>query len=662
MKKITFMFLMFIASCGFSQKSDFPINFESGTLTFTDFDGGATTVIANPSSSGINTSAMVAQMVKGAGQDWAGSKLELSGALDFTANQVFTMKVYSPKANVPVLFKLENGDGSVATQKSANTTVENQWETLSFDFSGSTSDVYTNLVFIFELGTMGDGTANFTYLFDDIEFIPSALPALILPIDFEGGPYDFTNFDGGTATVIANPQSSGINTSATVAQIVRDGGQTWGGSKLILNDKIDFATKNTFSMKVYSTRANVPVLFKLEGDAGAATEVSMNTTVANEWETISWDFTGKPTEIYNTLVLMFDFGTVGDGSNNSTFLFDDIELTDNTGGLSQIDLPVNFEDATVNYALTDFGDNSSVLGADPINAENTVAITTKTTGAATWAGTTIGTALCFATVIPLTDTETKMSVMVYSPAVGIKVRLKAEDHNDVTLTVETEATTTSANSWEKLVFDFSNVAEGTNPYNPNTNFDKVSIFFDFGNEGTNAIYYWDDVEFYGATTEENYTVTFSVKDANATALVDAEIEFLNKTMTTDINGIAEFTSVSATTNAEYTVTKSGYINATGTATVVDVDLNISVTLLSVGIENEMDLVVNIYPNPVQASLNINCEIGSDITIYTILGEKVLRTSNSTETESLDLSLLNNGVYFIKVTKGDKSITSKIIKN
>lgn len=497
MKKIfTLLFALAISGLGFAQ--NFPIDFETGSYTFTDFDGGVVTVIDNPQSSGINTSAKVAQMVKSAGQTWGGSFLSLSAAIDFTTNQVFTMKVYSPRVGVPILFKLEKaGDGSVFTERTVNTTVANEWETLSFDFSGSTSDLYSNIVFIFENGTMGDGTANWTFLFDDIEFSPSPVELPSLPIDFETGDFSFIDFDGGAATVIANPQSSGINTSATVAQIVRTGGATWGGSKLLLNSKIDFSTAATISMKVYSPRAGVPVLFKLEGDAGAQTELSVNTTVANAWETLEWDFTGQPSNTFNYLVFMFDFGVVGDGSANSTFLFDDIQQIDGTGGLSQIDMPVDFESETVNYTLTDFGGNNSSLVEDPADASNTVAKVIKTSGSETWAGTTIGTALGFANPLPLTSTITKVSVRVYSPTAGIQIRLKAEDHTNNTLTVETEATTTVANAWEELVFDFSNVAAGTNPYNPATSFDKVSIFFNFNVVGTDKVYYFDNVKMYG---------------------------------------------------------------------------------------------------------------------------------------------------------------------
>jgi hypothetical protein len=46
--------------------------------------------------------------------------------------------------------------------------------------------------------------------------------------------------------------------------------------------------------------------------------------MANTWETLNWNFAGKPSNVYNKLVLMFDFGTVGNGSANSTFYFDDI--------------------------------------------------------------------------------------------------------------------------------------------------------------------------------------------------------------------------------------------------------------------------------------------------------------------------------------------------
>lgn len=492
MKIITFISMMLISSLGFSQNA-FPIDFESGTTTFSDFDGGVVTVIDNPQSTSANNSAKVAQMVKNAGEAWGGSKIIRTENIDFSTNQVFTMKVYSPRVGVPVLFKLEKGDDyTTAVGKTTSTTVAGEWETLSFDFNGSQSDLYSNITIIFEDGVMGEGGSDWTFYFDDIEFSPSGVSLPSLPIDFESGYDGIEDFDGATSSVLANPQSSGINTSTTVAQVIRDGGQMWAGSKILLDNKIDFSSNSIISMKVFSNNVGTPVLFKLEGP-GAATEKSVNTTVAGEWETLTWDFTGTPSDTYNYLVLMFDFGTVGDGTANSTFLFDDIELSGT--GLSQLDMPVEFEGTTTNFSVTDFGGNNTILGIDPEDATNNVAITTKTEGAEGWAGTTIGTDAGFANAIPFTATETKISIMVYSPQVGIQVRLKAEDHNDVTLTAETEATTTVANSWEMLTFDFSNVVAGTNPFNVNTNFNKLSIFFNFGAAGAGEVYYWDNIKF-----------------------------------------------------------------------------------------------------------------------------------------------------------------------
>jgi hypothetical protein len=44
----------------------------------------------------------------------------------------------------------------------------------------------------------------------------------LLPLDFETGTFAFFDFDGGAATTIANPNKTGINTTATVAKMVKE--------------------------------------------------------------------------------------------------------------------------------------------------------------------------------------------------------------------------------------------------------------------------------------------------------------------------------------------------------------------------------------------------------------------------------------------------------
>ena len=320
-----------------------------------------------------------------------------------------------------------------------------------------------------------------------------------LPIDFENNivTADFVDFDGGTATVLPNTQPGGINTSATVAQIVRNGGAQWSGSKIYLASNLDFSSSNIITMKVYtSAPVGTVVKFKLEGSG--STERDATTTVNNEWEDLSWDFTGEPSN-FNTLVFMFDFGNVGDGSANSTFLFDDVAQV--FGG-AQLDLPVTFEDPAVNYTTTDFGGNLSTLITDPFDANNTVVEVIKTTQAATWAGTTIGTPAGFATNIPLSMSESIMTVRVWSPAAGTPIRLKVEDSSDPTHTCETQTNTTVSGDWETMVFDFTNQAPGTELLSIGLGwgwtYNMASIFFDFGTDGANSgekTYYFDDVQF-----------------------------------------------------------------------------------------------------------------------------------------------------------------------
>jgi hypothetical protein len=321
-----------------------------------------------------------------------------------------------------------------------------------------------------------------------------------LPFTFEGdiSTSDFVDFDGGTATVIANPQSSGLNTSANVAQIIRNGGQAWSGSKIELDANLNFENDNSIKLKVYTTApAGTVVKMKLENSTGAV-ERDVVTQTTGEWEELVWDFTNVPAD-FNTIVFMFDFGNVGDGSATSTFLFDDVEQF--FGGY-QIDLPVSFEEDEVNYTLTDFGGNNSSLVADPTNANNTVAKVIKTAEAATWAGTTIGTNAGFATDIPLSLDKSTMSVYVWSPKAGTPVRLKVEDANDDTHTCETQTNTTKDGEWEVIEFDFVNEATGTAKLEFGlTNgwkYNMASIFFNFDVDGATAgeqTYYFDDVTF-----------------------------------------------------------------------------------------------------------------------------------------------------------------------
>ena len=343
MKKITLLFSLMIFQLGISQS--LPLDFESTTInySFTDFDGGVATKIANPQVSGINTSATVMQMVKSSGAVWAGSKITMAAPIDFTTDRIFKVKVFSPVAGRRLLLKFE-GAGPFFEKLSSPITTANVWEELTFDFTNeAVNNLNNQIVFMFDFGTQGDGSPNSTYLFDDITQSLGTTPIIILPVlpmDFESTTvsYPFVNFAGGDVTVIPNPDISGINTSATVARMIKYPGEVYGGSIIQMAGPIDFSsTTRIVKVKVWSPVAGRKLLLKFEGSPvdfdNGAFETEVTITNANVWEELIFDY-NSPTLFPpvnnndNKIVFFFDFGTQGDGSADSTYYFDDIAFSE----------------------------------------------------------------------------------------------------------------------------------------------------------------------------------------------------------------------------------------------------------------------------------------------------------------------------------------------
>ncbi len=300
-----------------------PITFEDN-FTLSSFDGGDITAIDNPDPSGINTSSRVFQMVKNAGQPWAGSKITVNDKFD-VSNPIVKAKVWSPRAGLNLLAKFEDATpwpNTVASAEiTATTTAANAWEELTFDFTGISGTVdFNNLVLIMDNGTQGDGSANYTIYVDDISTSPV--------LDLEPG-VGLSSFDGGDISVVDNPDPNG-NTSGRVAKMVKNAGQPWAGSKITTNAPFTFVGGTGVKVKVWSPRAGLNLLLKFEDatpwpNTTASAEITATTTVANGWEELTYSFAGISTTVdFNNLVLIMDNGTQGDGSANYTIYVDDI--------------------------------------------------------------------------------------------------------------------------------------------------------------------------------------------------------------------------------------------------------------------------------------------------------------------------------------------------
>ncbi len=306
-----------------------------------------------------------------------------------------------------------------------------------------------------------------------------------LPINFEGDitTSDFSNFDGGTAIVTSNPMSSGINTSSSVAKIVRDGGAIWAGSKISLTDNLDFSVLTKITMKVFTTApVGTIVKFKLEG-SGPSVDVNAMTTVSGTWETLEWVFVGTPNNL-NEIVFMFDYGNTGDGTNNSTFYFDDIEQVSGPTAPVPTSLPIDFETGVVDTDFLNFsGAIANVVPNPQINSNNPSATVCQVVrdGGEYWAGSKI-----FIDNTINLSTEWHISMKIYTTApIGTRIKLELENINGRT---NLDYLTTVSGEWEVASWNFHGQAN---------DYDRLQIMFDFGNVGdgtSTSTFLFDDVQ------------------------------------------------------------------------------------------------------------------------------------------------------------------------
>jgi len=72
--------------------------------------------------------------------------------------------------------------------------------------------------------------------------------------------------------------------------------------------------------------------------------------------------------------------------------------------------------------------------------------------------------------------------------------------------------------------------------------------------------------------------------------------------------------------------------------------------------------ISIFPQPALDFVTISGEeLNYEYTLFDIKGQKI-KASNFTKTTSLDISQLTQGLYFVQLYNGDKTITKKLFKN
>ncbi len=386
-----------------------------------------------------------------------------------------------------------------------------------------------------------------TTLLMALSFLMLHVQAQTLLFDFEA-PETSTNFqifggnlEGVITANIANPDASGINTSATVAEGKKaSDAPDWGGMFTNPNstETIDATSGGQICFDIWSSEA-VPVLLKLENDdVSNVWETSLSTAGASAWETLCYDLAtignggAAASGTFTRIVLFYDFGTVGTGTERVFYLDNFTAPTATTTSIECIDL-YNFEPTTMDSFST-FGATDTTLvpsefiipnpAGDAVNGSTSVLRYTKQADAQVWAG-------MFFDMANTIDANFAYQVCVdyWSPNGG-DLLLKLENGSNPTW--ETLQTSSTAGGWETLCYDLSADDIGGSATGPATGriFSRMVLFADFGTMGA-------------ATDTEYYFDNFLVK-------VDNSVSAYDVTFSVDMNGVTGFTQpyVSGTFN------------------------------------------------------------------------------------------------------------------
>jgi len=330
--------------------------------TLTGFGGAEDSTLEADPTDGTNT---VAKVVKAATAElWAGTTVSTGpnltvGKIPFAATDTrMQVRVYSPRAGAVVRLKVEDAaDATRSVETEAVTTVANDWETLTFDFSQQVTGTaplnldytYDKISIFFDFGKSGAAGGGGTFYFDDVVLVASGnsgnTGTCSAPcIDFSSPDVKYASFEG---LVLAAQADDPLDPTNKVAKFVKGPtGQPWAGATIYTIDgtmtvpAFDLAVDKVVTLRVLAPAAGLTVRLKLEdaSNAAASLEQDVLTTRANEWETLTFDFTNpvagtfNPAATYDRVSLFPVFSTTAPPASELTFYFDELQYTAASGG------------------------------------------------------------------------------------------------------------------------------------------------------------------------------------------------------------------------------------------------------------------------------------------------------------------------------------------
>jgi len=163
--------------------------------------------------------------------------------------------------------------------------------------------------------------------------------------------------------------------------------------------------------------------------------------------------------------------------------------------------------------------------------------------------------------------------------------------------------------------------------------------------------------------DPTYTVTFSITNENNDPVPYVTVSMLEMLRSADTEGVAIFTEVPSVGDTVFEVTSNEYNTYSGRVNIVDADVDVDVVLLKTGINDNLNSLMQVYPNPTSRFINIeiaNTKVPAQLSVVDFNGKVVFKKTNMTNSETIDLKGNAVGVYFVNLTIDNETYTERVV--
>jgi hypothetical protein len=607
--------------------------------------------------------------------------------MDLTSNQTVTIKVYSDSAIYlrGILQGAQNGQTTI--DDAANTAAHsgNGWETLSFTFAGATGEwdelaIRTSV----DIGGALNNTAAYTAYFDDL----SAFQGTEIPVPV-GGPTtsadaptrnaeDVISVFSDAYTDVATDYAPFWNQNPAVVvdstfdpgdgnNVLRYGDFSYQGT--ILGTGVDMAAMEFLHLDIWVESSDTNT-YKVTPIGGGDNLVDITTTPGS-WKSVDIPVSSFPNVDFSAVLQMkFDGGS---GAGNDIYLDNiyfwkeptaagaDASLSDLkvdgatlSGFGAATSYTVSLDEGTTTVpqvtavTTTDANASAVINQATAIPGDATVVVTAVNgTTTQTYTVSFIANKLATAPTTPPTRNSWDV-ISIYGEAYGAPVGVANNTWDDSEFTEESVA----GNNVMKI--DFANFLGLTLGSEVDAT-EMTHMHMDFwisDDYAAGQVFHskWSNHE--GASESGAFQKDYIVEENDSKKWLSIDVALDDLVNATGGTG----TGPEARANL-----KQFLITVSNTIDLAYVD-NLYLYRAATASINDLKSNVNVYPNPVENTLNVSAGVTVDkVSIFDLTGREVLRATPNTAAFSLDVSSLNKGLYLVTVKAGEQELNTKLVK-